>query len=88
MSSEQEGKPKYRVVYTIIAKPSGKVWLKIGAAFINRDGSENVLLDAMPVNGQLQIRDYVPLDGSRKRAREREAEALPEAMGDELARLG
>jgi hypothetical protein len=32
----------------------------VGAAFVNRDGSLNVRLDAMPVNGELQIRDYQP----------------------------
>ncbi|MBW2190524.1 MAG: hypothetical protein JRG93_13210 [Deltaproteobacteria bacterium] len=32
----------------------------MGAAFVNRDGSLSVRLDAMPVNGELQIRDYQP----------------------------
>jgi len=42
----------------------------VGAAFVNRDGSLSVRLDAMPVNGKLQIRDYQPRDAS---ARERAA---------------
>ena len=38
------------------------VWLRIGIAWINRDGSLNVKLDAMPVNGTLHIRDPQPVD--------------------------
>lgn len=32
-------------------------WMKIGSAFVNRDGSTNVYLDALPANRRLQIRD-------------------------------
>lgn len=32
-------------------------WVKIGVAFVNKDGSLNVILDALPVNGELHIRD-------------------------------
>jgi hypothetical protein len=41
-------------VYTIIAgNGDGKKdrWVKIGASFLNKDGSESMLLDALPVNG-------------------------------------
>ena len=58
---DQERK-NYRVVYTIIERNQRKIWVRIGAAFSNRDGSVNVLLDAMPTNGRLQIRDWVPAD--------------------------
>jgi len=47
----------YRIVYTIVERRGRKFWLRIGASFRNSDGSENVLLDAMPTNGQLQIRE-------------------------------
>jgi hypothetical protein len=33
------------------------MWIKVGACFANRDGSFNVLLDALPVNGRLHIRE-------------------------------
>jgi hypothetical protein len=50
-------------VYTIIPKTEGKdFWLRIGSGFPNRDGSMSVLLDAMPINGKLQIREYTPRD--------------------------
>ncbi len=38
-------------------KTNKTYWMRIGNAFINRDGSTNVYLDAYPANGTLQIRD-------------------------------
>jgi len=31
-------------------------WVKIGSAYENKDDSINVLLEALPINGRLQIR--------------------------------
>ncbi len=58
----------YRVVYTVVERNERRIWVRVGAAFENRDGSLNVLLDAIPINGRLQIRDWVP---SEERARQR-----------------
>ena len=50
-------------VYTIVERhneehPERKnLWIQIGIAFVNRDDSLNVRLNAFPVNGQLHIRD-------------------------------
>ena len=33
-----------------------KYWVKIGSAFVNKDDSLNVYLDAVPVNGMLHLR--------------------------------
>ena len=50
-------------VFTISEKESGDAdgakerWTKIGVAFVNRDHSLNVVLDAVPVNGRLHVRD-------------------------------
>jgi len=47
-------------VYNIIECKDGKSrWVKIGCAFVNRDGSINVFLDSFPKDGKLQIRDKV-----------------------------
>ena len=44
-----------------IAEHDGKaVWRRIGIATTNRDGSINVTLDAVPVNGKLHIREVAP----------------------------
>ncbi len=39
------------------ANPVRDRWTKVGVGFVNRDNSINVILDAIPVNGRLQIRD-------------------------------
>lgn len=52
-------------VYTIEDRPSKSteskdkkaVWTKVGNAFPNKDGSINVYLNALPINGKLQIRE-------------------------------
>lgn len=46
-------------VYTIRppTREGGKsFWVKIGSAWKNRDNSLNIKLDALPVNGELQVR--------------------------------
>ena len=49
-------KESLRQVYTITERNGKSYWIRIGAAFVNQDGSETVLLDALPVNGRMQIR--------------------------------
>ena len=45
-------------VYTIVNNGNEKsYWIRIGVAFVNKDGSLNVKLNALPVNGSLHIRD-------------------------------
>lgn len=58
---------KMKAVYTIVERGEGKkpIWLRIGTAWVNRDQSLNVKLDALPVNGSMHIRDYVPLGESK-----------------------
>ena len=34
-----------------------KLWLKAGSAWVNRDGSINVYLDVLPLDGKLHIRE-------------------------------
>ena len=50
-----------RAVYTIVEKPGREpFWLRIGWCNTNRDGSFNINLDALPVNGKMQVRDWIP----------------------------
>ena len=46
-------------VFNIIeGKDGGKDrWVKVGHAFVNKDGSINAYLDVFPRDGKLQIRD-------------------------------
>ena len=66
-----------KAVYTVIDRIDGEgkrsFWVRVGAAFVNRDGSFTVKLDALPVNGSLQIRDWP----SREDWRSRENNATP-----------
>jgi hypothetical protein len=50
---------KRLVVYTIIDKPGTdkSFWWRIGTAWVNRDFSINIQLDAFPVNGKLHVRE-------------------------------
>lgn len=51
---------KMKIVYVISDRNNRKFWNRIGVAFVNSDGSVNVKLEAIPVSGEMQIRDYVP----------------------------
>jgi hypothetical protein len=66
---------KVKIAYTVVErnKDGRKFWVRVGAAFVNRDGSLNVRLDAMPVNGELQIRDYQPREARDGGGREQAA---------------
>ena len=56
-----------KLVYTIVERKDGKsFWTRIGAAFTNRDGSLTLKLDAIPIGGTMQVRDWEPRDGERE----------------------
>ena len=46
-----------KAVFVILGDGERSIWRRIGTAFVNRDGSLNVLLDALPVGGKIHIRD-------------------------------
>lgn len=51
-------KDVYMIKETRIGPRKGRArWIRIGAAFENKDGSLNVVLDALPLSGRLHIRD-------------------------------
>lgn len=56
---EGTGRKKW-AVYTIrertgLEKP---IWLRVGIAFMNRDGSFSLYLDAQPLDGKLHMREW------------------------------
>ncbi len=61
--TDSNGGPNGRkplAVYAVLDRKDGgkPFWMKIGAAFTNRDGSLSVLLDAFPTStNRLQIRE-------------------------------
>ncbi len=50
---------KRLAVFSIRHDRGGSVWVRAGTAFCNKDGSFNVVLDVMPLNGRLHIRDVM-----------------------------
>jgi hypothetical protein len=47
----------FKVLSPVEGKNGKTFWIRIGSAFINRDGSTNVYLNAYPTSGKLQIRE-------------------------------
>lgn len=48
------------VEYTLKDGTAKSRWTKVGSAWTNRDGSLSITLDALPINGKLQVRDPLP----------------------------
>jgi len=49
-------------VFTIVEANNGNglkkdLWIRIGSAFDNNDGSINIKLNALPLSGKLQLRE-------------------------------
>ena len=53
---------KMKIAYVITQRKDKSFWNRVGVAFVNNDGSINVKLEAVPVSGEIQIRDYQPRD--------------------------
>ncbi len=58
---------KMKIAYVVTQRGTNKYWTRVGVAFVNRDGSFNVKLDAVPVNGEIHVRDYVPREDREDR---------------------
>ena len=72
---------KRKDVFVIIESPTLQkpLWRKIGGAFVNRDGSLSVILDALPVSGRMHIRD--PYDSAHQGSED----TIELEVSDELA---
>lgn len=44
-------------VFAIRKSKNGSTWHRAGSAFVNRDGSMNIYLDVLPLDGTLHIRE-------------------------------
>ena len=83
MDSEGE-RPRKRVwkIFTVVEKPGQQkgIWLEIGVAADNRDGSIGGKLDCLPVNGTIQIREFEPRknDGFRRNGNNQPRDAWQE----------
>lgn len=43
-------------VFTVIERNNKSYWSKLGRGYLNKDRSINIFLDALPLNGKLQVR--------------------------------
>lgn len=48
------------IAYNITEKNGKNFWNRVGVAFTNTDGSINVKLESLPINGEIQLRKHVP----------------------------
>jgi hypothetical protein len=73
---------RMKIAYVITQRKDRHFWNRVGVAFVNNDGSINVKLEAVPVSGEIQIRDYQPKDevaGTSLRAAREPADEEPYA---------
>jgi hypothetical protein len=72
MIDSSAGTPGKRTlaVYAVVERENRpNIWLRVGTAFANRDGTINLLLDAFPIRtNRLQIREARFDDGPRAHA--------------------
>lgn len=57
-----------KIVYTVTERDARSFWTRIGVAFVNRDGSFTLKLDAVPLAGTIQLRDVEAREESRGRS--------------------
>lgn len=54
-------------VYHIVEREGhDPIWTRVGIAFVNRDDSLNLLLDMIPINGRLHVRDPRPFKNKKE----------------------
>lgn len=61
----------------------GAVWVKAGSAWVNRDGSLNVYLDVLPLDGRLHVREALEKREGLDEPRSSPAAELPTAASME-----
>jgi hypothetical protein len=67
-----------KVVWTVVERGQGKsFWTRVGVGFVNRDGSLTLRLDAIPMSGTLQVRDWQ--EPFERRAEATDAPLVPRA---------
>ena len=59
---------KMKAVFAIVETADARkpIFRRIGTGFVNRDGSLNIFLDALPVTGKLHVRDIEEKDDDKK----------------------
>jgi hypothetical protein len=65
--STPPGRRSYAVFTIVETDKERALWRRVGSGFVNRDGSYNLYLDALPLNGRLHMREAesAPLNQER-----------------------
>lgn len=67
-----------KAVFAVVERSPGKsYWTRVGVGFVNRDGSITLKLDAIPVNGTLQVREWESREDFPRRAADGETPQPP-----------
>ena len=75
-----EASRKFKVVCPITNREGKTFWRLMGIAYPNQDGSTNIYLDGLPVNGRLQLRDWDETWSKKDEATPRTAEGQSGAL--------
>ena len=61
---EESKKVQRKAAYSILDRGEGKepYWHLIGTAFVCKDGSLNLVLNSLPLDGKVHIRDFKERD--------------------------
>jgi len=70
-------KRSFKVISPVEKRDGGKFWMRIGTAYVNKDDSINVYLDAFPKSFELQLREFTEEDLARRASYESRAAAAP-----------
>lgn len=60
---------KALAVFSIRPGKNGSIWVRAGWAEVNRDGSMNLHLDVLPLDGRLHVRESYEKRDDEKRGR-------------------
>jgi hypothetical protein len=67
-----------KAVFTMVDRGGGKShWTRVGVGFVNRDGSITIKLDAIPVNGTLQVREWESREDWARRPGDGDGDGAP-----------
>lgn len=84
-NGDARGRKRILKIYTVVEKPNSPkgIWLEIGVASENRDGSITGKLDCLPVSGSIQVRDWEPRkkDGGFKRDDRQQPQGMWQQQG-------
>ncbi len=75
-----------KAVFTVRQRGEGQkaFWCRIGSAFTNKDGSLSIVLDALPLDGRLVVREELPRDDAPREGGRRPSPQKTDDFGDEI----